>query len=255
MARDGAVEIEHRQCAAQLRALSDRRSAQREPRRRALKAAGAARSAGCRRGGSIRAPWACRCARAPRSASALPSAAVATTVRARVRRRRSKPLISKGSWPVSPSDCALWPSLNCSGSTPMPIRFERWMRSKLSAITARTPEQHGALGGPVARGAGAVFLAGDDDQRSVIGFVAHGGVIDAHLLAAGQIQRDAPFGAGQQQITQPDVGEGAAHHDLVVAATRAVLIEIGRLHTLLDAGSARPDCSWRCCRPVRCDRW
>jgi hypothetical protein len=31
------------------------------------------------------------------------------------------------------------PSANCSGSTPMPTRFERWMRSKLSVITARTP--------------------------------------------------------------------------------------------------------------------
>ena len=30
---------------------------------------------------------------------------------------------------------------NCSGSTPMPTRFERWMRSKLSAITARTPSR------------------------------------------------------------------------------------------------------------------
>ncbi len=27
----------------------------------------------------------------------------------------------------------------CNGSTPIPIRLERWMRSKLSASTARTP--------------------------------------------------------------------------------------------------------------------
>ena len=31
------------------------------------------------------------------------------------------------------------PGRNCSGSTPMPTRFERWMRSKLSAMTARMP--------------------------------------------------------------------------------------------------------------------
>ena len=31
--------------------------------------------------------------------------------------------------------------VNSKGSTPMPTRFERWMRSKLSAITARTPKQ------------------------------------------------------------------------------------------------------------------
>ena len=33
------------------------------------------------------------------------------------------------------------PSLKVSGSTPMPTRFERWMRSKLSAITALTPRR------------------------------------------------------------------------------------------------------------------
>ena len=34
---------------------------------------------------------------------------------------------------------AVLPGGNISGSTPMPMRFERWMRSKLSAMTARTP--------------------------------------------------------------------------------------------------------------------
>ncbi len=47
--------------------------------------------------------------------------------------------MSNVSWPVRPSVCAFWPSMNCRGSTPMPIRFERWMRSKLSAMTAFTP--------------------------------------------------------------------------------------------------------------------
>ena len=37
------------------------------------------------------------------------------------------------------------PSLNCSGKIPMPTRFERWMRSKLSAITTRTPNRSGPL--------------------------------------------------------------------------------------------------------------
>ena len=31
------------------------------------------------------------------------------------------------------------PSMNCSGKTPMPTRFERWMRSNDLAMTARTP--------------------------------------------------------------------------------------------------------------------
>ena len=49
------------------------------------------------------------------------------------------PVIENSSSPVSPSDSASSPSANCSGSTPMPTRLERWMRSKDSAITARTP--------------------------------------------------------------------------------------------------------------------
>mgnify|MGYP002508135268 CR=1 FL=1 len=41
--------------------------------------------------------------------------------------------------PFRPSDSADSPSGNCSGSTPMPMRLERWMRSKLSTMTALTP--------------------------------------------------------------------------------------------------------------------
>ena len=47
--------------------------------------------------------------------------------------------MSKTSLPSSSSDLRVMPSLKVSGSTPMPTRFERWMRSKLSAITALTP--------------------------------------------------------------------------------------------------------------------
>ena len=43
------------------------------------------------------------------------------------------------SLPVRPRDSALAPGLNWSGSTPMPIRLERWMRSNDSTSTARTP--------------------------------------------------------------------------------------------------------------------
>src|SRR5580693_9800116 len=95
-------------------------------------------------------------------------------------------------------------------------------------------EQHRALGGPVARGAGAILLAGDDDQRRAVGLVAHGRIVDAHLLTARKIQRDPAFGARQQEIAQTDIGEGAAHHDFVIAAARAVLIEIRWLYVLLE---------------------
>ena len=39
------------------------------------------------------------------------------------------PVIENVSSPVRPSDSAFSPSGNCSGSTPMPIRLERWIRS------------------------------------------------------------------------------------------------------------------------------
>ena len=47
--------------------------------------------------------------------------------------------MSKTSSPVRPSESAVSPSWNCSGRTPIPTRLERWIRSKLSASTARTP--------------------------------------------------------------------------------------------------------------------
>ena len=53
----------------------------------------------------------------------------------------SMPPTSKLSWPVRFSVLRVMPSLNCSGSTPMPTRFERWMRSKVSHITAFTPSR------------------------------------------------------------------------------------------------------------------
>ena len=53
----------------------------------------------------------------------------------------SMPVMSKVSVPSSLSDAADSPAGNCSGMTPIPIRFDRWMRSKDSVITARTPSR------------------------------------------------------------------------------------------------------------------
>ncbi len=39
------------------------------------------------------------------------------------------PEIEIVSSPVSPMSSAVLPPGNCSGSTPMPIRFDRWIRS------------------------------------------------------------------------------------------------------------------------------
>ena len=51
------------------------------------------------------------------------------------------PVIENSSSPVRPSDSADSPSGNWSGSTPIPTRLERWMRSNDCAITARTPSR------------------------------------------------------------------------------------------------------------------
>ena len=116
----------------------------------------------------------------------------------------------------------------------MPTRLERWMRSKDSAITARTPSSAGALGRPVARRARAVLLAREHDQRRPLLGVPHRRVVDRHRLALGQVQRDAALVVPREQVAQPDVGERAAHHHLVVAAARAVGVEVLLLHAVLD---------------------
>src|SRR6185436_14824347 len=80
-------------------------------------------------------------------------------------------------------------------------------------------EEHGALRGPVARGAGAVLFAAEDDRRRAVGDVAHGRVIDRKLFLL--VQSHSAFGPRKQQVLDAHVGEGAAHHDLVVAAPGA----------------------------------
>jgi hypothetical protein len=55
-----------------------------------------------------------------------------------------------------------------------------------------------------------------------------------HFLAARLVNRPAAFGAGSQLVFQPDVRERAAHHHFMVAAARAVGIEILGLHAVGD---------------------
>ena len=81
-----------------------------------------------------------------------------------------------------------WPFSNCNGSTPMPTRLERWMRSKLSAITAFTPSRLVPLAAQSRDEPVAVFLAGDDHQRGAVLLVTHGRVVDRQFLAAGHVQ-------------------------------------------------------------------
>ena len=94
-------------------------------------------------------------------------------------------------------------------------------------------QEERAFGGPVAAGAAAVFGAGEDDHRRAFGFVFHGGVVDRHDLAVGQVAGDAAFGAGGEQVADADVGERAAGHHAIVAAAGAVAVEVARLDAVL----------------------
>src|SRR5947209_16518678 len=87
-------------------------------------------------------------------------------------------------------------------------------------------QQERPLRRPVARTAGSVLLPGDDDQRKPRRLVVHRRVVDAHLLADGLQSSDAAFGARHHQILDADVGERTAHHHLMVAAARAVGVEV-----------------------------
>ena len=111
-------------------------------------------------------------------------------------------------------------------------------------MTALTPEQRRALGRPVARRAGAVLLAGQHDQRD-----AGGEVVLARPRRSssprrsGEVAGEAALGARRELVAQPDVGERAADHHLVVAAARAVGVEVALLDAVLGevlAGGASP---------------
>ena len=101
-------------------------------------------------------------------------------------------------------------------------------------------EQGGALGGPVTAAPRPVLLAGQHDQGHALVGVAHGRLVDGRLGAVGEVQRDAALGARRQEVAQADVGEGAAHHHLVVAAAGAVGVEVLGAPRRGRSGSARP---------------
>ena len=101
-------------------------------------------------------------------------------------------------------------------------------------------EEAGAFGGPVAAGARAVFLSGEDDERGAGGLVCHAGVVDAHLLAGRLVDREAAFHAGavgfggDHEVFDADIGEGATGHDAVIASATTVAIEIHRFDAVFD---------------------
>ncbi len=48
----------------------------------------------------------------------------------------------KVSVPSNSNEVAFWPLTNTKGATPIPTKLLLWMRSKLSAITAFTPNKN-----------------------------------------------------------------------------------------------------------------
>ena len=109
----------------------------------------------------------------------------------------------------------------------MPTRLERWMRSKLSAITARTPSRTVPLAAqsrelPVPYSLPAMTTSGRP-----VRLVEHGRVVDRHRLAGRRVPGEAALDIVEHAVADADVGEGAAHHHFVVAAARAVAVEVG----------------------------
>src|SRR5258705_3855403 len=90
-----------------------------------------------------------------------------------------------------------------------------------------------------------VFLAGEHDERRAFGLVFHRRVVDRHLLAARQVDREGPLRLRRELVLETYVGEGTPHHHFVVAAARPVGIEVHRLDALRDeilaGGQGFPD--------------
>ena len=104
----------------------------------------------------------------------------------------------------------------------MPIRFDRWIRSKLHGDDCADPEKRRTLRSPVARGAGPVLASGEHDEGGARFGVALSRVEDGHLLAVGKVQCHPALGAGSEQVSKPEIGERSTAHHLVVAAPRTV---------------------------------
>ena len=103
------------------------------------------------------------------------------------------------------------------------------MRSKDCAITARTPSRLVPLAAqsreePLPYSTPAKITSGTPSL-----LVFHGGVVDRHLFLRRVVDRVAALAAifAQHVVADADIGEGAAHHHLMIAATCAVLVEVG----------------------------
>src|SRR6266540_4006165 len=142
--------------------------------------------------------------------------------------------MSIGSSPVSSSPS---PGTNSSGRMPRPTRFDRWMRSKDCASTARTPSS----AGPFAAQSRDDPVPYSLPATTMIGL---GGVVDGGQRAV-RPGGDGSFDALGKGVLEPKVAEGTTHHHLMVASSRCVGVQLVARDALVGevaAGDAvRPD--------------
>src|SRR5262249_35008975 len=93
-------------------------------------------------------------------------------------------------------------------------------------------EEPRALRRPVARGASAIFLPREDHERHALARVADRRVVYRQMLAGRIVHGDAAFDALYHHVLDAVVGERPAHNHLVIAARRAVGVEVVRSDTV-----------------------
>ena len=126
-----------------------------------------------------------------------------------------------------------------NGATPMPIRLERWMRSKLSVMTARTPSSLGPS--PPSRGWSRCRIPCRRSRRParLRRDISSPRRRSTSSSPRRMMDRVAAFGAAHHLVPDADIGEGAAHHHFVIAAARAVGIEIRDRDAVFEQVTAR----------------
>ena len=89
------------------------------------------------------------------------------------------------------------------------------------------------LRGPVAGASRAVLVTADDDQRRVVLRVSHRRVVDREPLVRWIVHRHSAFDARHHQVLDAHVRERPARHHPVIAAARAVAVEVLDLDAVL----------------------
>ena len=215
-----------------------------------IKADCAARSARCRRAGSRRASLGVSMRTIASNAFSEPSPdRILTCNGCPGTSSCATPVTSKVSKPVSWRLSADIPAANSRGKTPMPMRLLRWMRSKLSASTTRTPSSRVPLAAqsrdePEPYSFPAITIRGVPPS-----YVTHGCVINGEYFRALLHSGVAPLNTRGQLVTKPDVGKGPPHHDFVVAAPGTEGVELPGLdsmaHQILTGGPVLGNCAGR----------